>query len=74
MRITNVQRKVILAINEFVSKHNYSPTVREISKMMGWSSPSTAHGCLMQLKKKGFVTWEPALPRTLKVNEDRFVV
>ena len=67
MNITNREKDVLHAIELFTFKHRYAPSVRDIADALGWSSSSTAHGYLQRLKKKGYISWEPDRPRTLKV-------
>ncbi|WP_039944438.1 LexA family protein [Thermicanus aegyptius] len=65
--LTAKQQEVLLAIQTYIEKHNYPPTVREIGEMVGLSSSSTVHGHLERLKKKGIITYEPSLPRTITI-------
>jgi SOS-response transcriptional repressor LexA len=67
MKLSRRQQDVIQAVESFISTHNYSPTVREIGKLLGWSSPSTAHGMLQRLRDKGAISWQPDTSRTIKV-------
>lgn len=65
--LTRRQREVLDAIITFTQENNYSPTVREIGSMIGSKSPSTVQVLLKKLKRKGFVTWEPKIPRTIRI-------
>jgi|GEM_PF-734758 len=45
----------------------YSPTVREIATGVNLSAPSTVHGHIQRLIKKGFLIKDPAKPRALEI-------
>lgn len=65
--LTAKQQEVLQAIQTYIEKHNYPPTIREIGEMVGLSSPSTIHGHLERLKKKGIITYKPSHPRTITI-------
>ena len=53
--LTKKQRKVLNAIEEFIFEKGYSPSVRELGKKLGLSSPATVHNYLITLEKKGYI-------------------
>ena len=58
---------VQVQIYQYLAKHQgMPPTVKEISAAVG-RSISTTNKTLEKLKEKGFVTWEPAKCRTVKL-------
>ena len=61
------QQRILYAIQQYIDEHNYPPSVREIGEMVGLASPSTVHGHLFRLQRKGLIEWEPTRPRTLRV-------
>jgi repressor LexA len=61
------QADVVDAIRAFITKHGYSPTVREIADGIGVSSLNTVAGHLMALRRKGFVTWSEGAARTIRI-------
>lgn len=67
MKISKKQTKVLNVISAYIAKHNYPPTTREISQIVGHKSTSTTHGYLERLRKSGYVDWEEAKPRTLRI-------
>ncbi|GKS15074.1 hypothetical protein YDYSY3_60740 [Paenibacillus chitinolyticus] len=67
MELTRRQTETLDAIQLFIDRHGYAPSTRELGAELGISSTSTIHGLLMQLKKKGRISWEPAQSRTLRV-------
>lgn len=59
--------KVYKAIREFYKEKGYSPCVRELQQMCGYSSASTVHMHLKTLKKEGYIEKEPNRSRTIKI-------
>ncbi len=49
------QRQILEFIQNFIKKYGYSPTLMEIAKAMGLSSPATIHEHLRILEKKGVI-------------------
>jgi len=49
------QRQILEFIQNFIKKYGYSPTLQEIGKAMGLSSPATIHEHLKSLEKKGVI-------------------
>jgi SOS-response transcriptional repressor LexA len=66
-RITKTQLNVLDAINTFIRKRKYSPSLQNICDALGLKSRSTAYGHLINLKKAGYIDWVEGQPRTLKV-------
>lgn len=54
-------------ICDYLKEHGFPPTVREIAKMAGLSSPSSAHHYLKQLEEKGYIQRKEGSPRTIVV-------
>ena len=61
------QYKVYLAIKNYINKIGYSPTVRELCKMTGKSSPATIQVHLKKLKSLGYITFEENKSRTIRI-------
>lgn len=49
------QRQILEFMQSFIKKYGYSPTLMEIGKAMGLSSPATIHEHLKILEKKGII-------------------
>lgn len=47
------QRQIIEYVSQFIQKHGYSPTLREIADAMGLSSIATVHEHIQKLVDKG---------------------
>jgi len=54
--LTRKQKEFLDILKEIVRKRGYFPTVREIGKMMGLSSPATVHSYLNRLFEKGYLS------------------
>lgn len=59
--------KILRAINEYHETHGFSPTVRELGKLVGLKSSSTVHRHLESLKEEGKISWNKDMPRTIRV-------
>lgn len=49
------QRQILEFVAKFIKKYGYGPTLTEIGKSMGLSSPATIHEHLKALKRKGVI-------------------
>lgn len=65
--LTKRQAQVLSAIAEYMNNKGYAPSVREIGGIVHLASASTVYGHLEKLKEKGYITWEPTQPRTLRI-------
>lgn len=65
--MTNKQEKLFQAIKKYIDENGYSPTVRELCKMVGVSSPATVHGTLKRLKAKGYIDYVYNHNRTIRI-------
>jgi repressor LexA len=52
---------------EYLDKHGYPPTVREIGQAVGLASPSTVHAHLANLERSGYLKRDPTKPRALEL-------
>lgn len=57
-KLTERQRKVLKAVEDFILEHAYPPTVRELGELLGISSPSAVFKHLLSLEKKGYLKRE----------------
>ena len=65
--LTKRQQSVYDCIESFVEEHGYGPTVREICKSLGLSSPSTVHVHLKSLEDKGYINRDPLKSRSVSL-------
>ena len=57
-------------IADFRSREGISPTVREIQRFMGVSSPSTAYSALKALQDQGRIRMSAKRARTIRLADD----
>ena len=63
------QREIFDFVVDYVDRHGYPPTVREIGEAVGLASPSTVHAHLANLERAGYLRRDPTKPRALEVLE-----
>ncbi len=65
--LTKQQANILQIIKKAIATHGYPPTVREIGKEAGLSSPATIHFHLTKLAEKGYINKGNGLNRTIEV-------
>jgi len=65
--LTKRQEEILKYIKEYIVSHGYPPTIREICKAMGVSSPATVHAHLNNLESKGFIKKEDTKNRAIEL-------
>src|ERR671930_109266 len=68
--LTGRQREIWDFLVEYVDRHGYPPTVREIGEAVGLASPSTVHAHLANLERAGLIKRDPTKPRALELRRD----
>ena len=63
--LTARQQEIWGFLVEYVDRHGYPPTVREIGEAVGLASPSTVHAHLANLERAGLLKRDPSKPRAL---------
>src|SRR5437773_8432577 len=66
--LTTRQQEIWGFLVEYVDRHGYPPTVREIGEAVGLASPSTVHAHLANLERAGLLRRDPTKPRALELN------
>jgi repressor LexA len=61
------QQKILVAIRDWVVKHGYSPSTRQIGEAVGLRSPSTVSRHLTSLEEKGFLSRSQSMSRPIDV-------
>jgi repressor LexA len=69
--LTGRQQEIWTFLTDYVGKHGYPPTVREIGEAVGLASPSTVHAHLANLERAGYLRRDPTKPRALELLRDR---
>lgn len=65
--LSKKQMELYQAIGTFIDKNGYPPTIRELNEITNISSTSTTFAKLLQLKKKGYITYAENKSRTIKL-------
>ena len=65
--LTGRQQEIWNFLVDYVDRHGYPPTVREIGEAVGLASPSTVHAHLANLERAGLLRRDPTKPRALEL-------
>lgn len=65
--LTKRQEEIVNYMKEYVVSHGFPPTVREIGKALGVSSPATIHAHLANLEKKGIIKKDGSKNRAIEL-------
>lgn len=68
--LTARQQSILEYLHAYHDEHGYPPSVREIGEAVGLSSPSSVHGQLATLERKGYLRRDPTKPRALEYSRD----
>jgi repressor LexA len=71
VELTGRQQEIWSFLTEYVDRHGYPPTVREIGEAVGLASPSTVHAHLANLERAGLLKRDPTKPRALELSTHR---
>jgi repressor LexA len=67
VELTGRQQEIWSFLVDYVDRHGYPPTVREIGEAVGLASPSTVHAHLANLERAGLLRRDPSKPRALEL-------
>lgn len=68
-KVSAGQMRVLAFISEYIGKHGYAPTMREIMGGAGYKSPASAKYAVEALVRAGFLeTDHPGSPRALRLS------
>jgi repressor LexA len=67
--LTERQKEIFNWLGQYIVQKGYSPTVREMCLAFGFKNTNAAVVHLAALKRKGWITWVPRAPRTIRVLE-----
>ena len=68
----DMQEKILTYIQAEIKRRGYAPSVREIGEAVGLKSPSTVHGHLTRLEKKGLLHRDAMKPRAMGLSSDKY--
>jgi repressor LexA len=63
------RERIMNFLQKYINENGYSPSVREIADGVFLCSSSTVQRHLEILKAQGEITWNPHLPRTIRILE-----
>lgn len=63
--LTQREKNVLNLIIGFISINGYPPTIREIGKLSGLSSPASSKSIIDKLKNKGYISYIEKRNRTI---------
>jgi repressor LexA len=65
--LTRRQKDVFDYLKKYINDNGYAPCVRDICDALDLKSTSTAHAHLTKLESKGYISRDPAKPRTIMI-------
>ena len=65
--LTRRQNDVFDYLKRYIIEFGYAPCVRDICEALNLKSTSTAHAHLTKLESKGYISRDPAKPRTIMI-------
>lgn len=74
LTLTSRQREVFECIKRRINTFGYGPTVREIGDSVGINSPNGVVGHLKALQKKGLISRQPHLSRSIRLQNNKDAV
>jgi len=66
-KLSEEQQTILQAIDNFIEKMGYSPSVRELCKITGRNSPATIQYHLRNLKQMGYINYNEKQSRTIRI-------
>lgn len=74
--LTVRQQQVLDAIREYHTAHGFCPSIRDVMRSLGFTSPNAVMNHLHTLRRKGCLTWTYGNARSLRVlvGNDRGIV
>ena len=67
----DMQDRILSYIQTEIKNRGYAPSVREIGEAVGLKSPSTVHGHLTRLEKKGLLHRDAMKPRAMGISNSK---
>ncbi|WP_350342377.1 winged-helix domain-containing protein [Proteinivorax tanatarense] len=69
-KVLSAKRKALLKlIHSYIEEHGYSPSVRELTKLLNVVSTSSVHNHLRILEDNDFISKHGNSPRTLSLTD-----
>ena len=65
--LTAPQQELFDWLRGYISRHQHSPSIRQMVEAMGLRSPAPIQSRLRHLQRKGWITWQEGQARTLQL-------
>jgi repressor LexA len=65
--LTSAQQELYDWLDDYISSHRHSPSIRQMMEAMGLRSPAPVQSRLRHLQQKGWITWQEGQARTLQL-------
>jgi repressor LexA len=65
--LTAAQQELYDWLDDYISSHRHSPSIRQMMEAMGLRSPAPIQSRLRHLQQKGWITWQEGQARTLQL-------
>lgn len=65
--LTTRQAEVLAEIRTFTAAHGYSPSIKQIMRVLGVSGKNGVHEHLAALERKGWISRDPSTARSIRV-------
>ena len=65
-KYTPRQGQYLAFIYHYIKRHHRSPAERDIQEYFGLLQPAV-HDMLRRLKERGFISWKPGVPRSIRL-------
>ncbi|HYB89237.1 MAG TPA: transcriptional repressor LexA [Streptosporangiaceae bacterium] len=66
-QLSDRQREILEFLTVYLGRHGCAPSQREIAHSVGYRSTGGLHYQLSELKRLGYIEYQPNCPRTIKV-------
>lgn len=70
MKLTHRQQEILDYIKSYIRDNQYPPSIRDIASYFSLASAGGVHKHLNNLKKKGFITFENNISRSIQILEN----
>ena len=68
--LTESQMNLYIAIRDYIEEYGFSPTLRDLGKILGKNSTATIWARLKILKRKGYIDYIYNRNRTIKITKE----
>jgi SOS-response transcriptional repressor LexA len=65
--VTRTRLNVLIGMDEFINENGYSPSVRELSALLGIKSHSSVHFHLETLEREGYISRQTRRARSCRL-------